>query len=197
MRLPPAATNADRENERTRSGPASTMISVKFGSTATSLRRAVDREACRDVRELQVDREGAAIHGPVSRARRGDHLTVDHAAAVDREFDIVHGTASFIGLLYVRLASIGHRASVETLKAVAGFCARQPSIACRGPARSAPACPERGAGEAGEEIDGEAEAGDEHARFHVADLEADQQPAIGRDHGEHDRQAADDKRAGR
>jgi hypothetical protein len=42
-------------------------------------------------------------------------------------------------------------------------------------------------GEAGDDVNAEAEARDEHARLHVA-LEADEQAAVGGDHGEQDRQ---------
>jgi hypothetical protein len=50
----------------------------------------------------------------------------------------------------------------------------------------AAAVTEQRAGEPRDDLDGEAETGDEHAGFHVA-LEAGEQPATGSDHGEQDR----------
>src|SRR5262249_38662669 len=61
------------------------------------LRRAVDREARRDVREREVDRERATVHRPLPGAGSGDHLAVDHAAAVDGEFNVVHRLTSPCG----------------------------------------------------------------------------------------------------
>jgi hypothetical protein len=59
------------------------------------------------------------------------------------------------------------------------------------------AVPEAGAGQAGGEVDSEADAGDEDARLDVRGTEAGQEVAIGGDHGEDDGQRGNDERAGR